>query len=75
MECKISNLNLEVRIEQTGAELSSIKSKSTGREFVWNADPSIWASSAPVLFPIVGGLKNGQTCYDGKQYSMPRHGL
>lgn len=75
MECKISNLNLEVRIEQTGAELTSIKSKSTGREFVWNADPSIWASSAPVLFPIVGGLKNGQTCYDGKQYSMPRHGI
>lgn len=75
MECKISNLNLEVKIEQTGAELSSIKSKSTGREFVWDANPDIWGSSAPVLFPIVGGLKNGQTCYDSKQYPMPRHGI
>lgn len=75
MECKISNLNLEVKIEQIGAELSSIKSKSTGREFIWNADPDIWASSAPVLFPIVGGLKNGQTMHNGKQYQMPRHGI
>jgi len=75
MECEISNLNLNVKIEQIGAELCSIKSKTTGREFVWNADPTIWGSSAPVLFPIVGGLKNGQTEYEGQQYSMPRHGI
>ena len=41
MECEISNLNLTVKIEQTGAELSSIVSKASGREFVWNADPSL----------------------------------
>ena len=75
MECQISNLNLTVKIEQTGAELSSIVSKSSGREFVWNANPEIWGSSAPVLFPIVGGLKNGQTSHNGKLYSMPRHGI
>ena len=44
MECQISNLNLTVKIEQTGAELSSIVSKSSGREFVWNADPSVLGS-------------------------------
>lgn len=75
MECKISNLNLEVKIEQIGAELCSIKSKSTDREFVWNADPTIWGSTAPVLFPIIGGLKNGETEYEGKKYAMPRHGI
>ena len=75
MECQISNLNLKVRINQTGAELCSIVSQASGREFVWNANPDIWGSSAPVLFPIVGGLKNGQTSHNGKLYSMPRHGL
>ncbi|MBO4603114.1 MAG: aldose 1-epimerase family protein [Salinivirgaceae bacterium] len=75
MECQISNLNLKVRINQTGAELCSIVSQASGREFVWNANPDIWGSSAPVLFPIVGGLKNGQTSHNGKLYSMPRHGI
>lgn len=75
MECEISNLNLTVKIEQTGAELSSIVSKASGREFVWNADPSVWGSSAPVLFPIVGGLKNGQSSHNGVTFSMPRHGI
>ncbi|MBR4217419.1 MAG: hypothetical protein IKR71_00025 [Bacteroidales bacterium] len=75
MECQISNLNLKVRINQTGAELSSIVSQASGREFVWNADPDIWGSSAPVLFPIVGGLKNGQTSHNGQIFSMPRHGI
>lgn len=75
MECQISNLNLKVRINQTGAELCSIVSQASGREFVWNGNPDIWGSTAPVLFPIVGGLKNGQTSHNGQIFSMPRHGI
>lgn len=75
MKCTIENRNLKASIVSEGAELCSIKSQATGIEYVWQADPLVWGSSAPVLFPIVGGLKNGSFTYGGKQYSMPRHGI
>ncbi len=75
MKCTIENRNLKASIVSEGAELCSIISQATGIEYVWQADPLVWGSSAPVLFPIVGGLKNGSFTYGGKQYSMPRHGI
>ncbi|WP_299218458.1 aldose 1-epimerase family protein [uncultured Aquimarina sp.] len=71
----IENDELIVRIDTTGAELTSIKTKKNNREFLWQGDPAIWASQAPVLFPIIGGLKNGTYTYKGKSYSLPKHGF
>lgn len=71
----IENNHLIVSIDTTGAELTSIKSKKDNNEFLWQGDPSIWASQAPVLFPIIGGLKNGNYTYKGKKYSLPKHGF
>lgn len=42
---------------------------------MWQADPRYWANHAPVLFPIVGGLKNNTYFHQGKAYSLPRHGF
>ncbi|PZX55368.1 galactose mutarotase-like enzyme [Algoriphagus ratkowskyi] len=56
-------------------ELSSIKSSTTGIEYIWQGDSAIWAGQAPVLFPIVGALKEGFTLIAGKKYEMPKHGL
>lgn len=42
---------------------------------MWQGDPTIWGSHAPVLFPIIGALKNGETSYQGKSYRIPKHGL
>lgn len=58
-----------------GAELCSIISKKSGREFIWNANSEIWGSSAPVLFPIIGALKDGEFIYENKRYSVPKHGF
>ncbi|MBW1297344.1 aldose 1-epimerase family protein [Aquimarina litoralis] len=71
----IENDQLTVTINSVGAELSSIITKKDNKEYLWQGDPTIWASQAPVLFPIVGGLKNGTYRYQDQQYRLPKHGF
>jgi len=66
---------LSVQINQKGAELHSIFSKKTSTEYLWQGDPAIWSQRAPVLFPIVGRLKDGKYIYNEKTYKMPPHGF
>ncbi|MGL5721711.1 MAG: aldose 1-epimerase family protein [Brevinema sp.] len=61
-------------INPLGAELTSFFDKETGLEYVWQAGAE-WPKSAPVLFPIVGALKNGTYTLNGKEYSLGRHGF
>jgi galactose mutarotase-like enzyme len=75
MSVLLGNSVLSVRIANTGAEIKSIKEHATGIEYIWQSDPSYWTGAAPVLFPIIGGLKNGHYRYKGKSYSMPGHGI
>lgn len=71
----IESSSLKVSIQKTGAELCSIISKETGKEYIWQADPEVWGSHAPVLFPIIGGLKDGFYTFEGQSYKMPKHGI
>jgi len=71
----LSNDDLTVKINEWGAELSSVEDKQTGYEFMWQADEDYWGRHAPVLFPIVGRLKNDQYEYQGKTYEMNQHGF
>lgn len=66
---------LRVAINKTGAELTEIQSKITGKDYLWDANPAIWASHAPVLFPTIGALKNNTYFYEGKSYHLPKHGF
>lgn len=75
MQAVLENDELKVTINHFGAELSSIIKKETGVEYMWNADERFWKRSAPVLFPIVGSLKNKEFLYDGKAYPMGQHGF
>lgn len=75
MQQSISNEFLEVIISDIGAEITSIKSQKSGLEYMWQADPNIWNSSAPVLFPAIGAFKNGESVLHGQKYSVPRHGF
>ena len=58
-----------------GAELQSLKSKKDDKEYIWDANPNFWGKHSPVLFPIVGALKNNQYIYLDKVYELPRHGF
>ncbi len=46
-----------------------------GRELLWNAQPRWWPRSCPVLFPIVGRLREGRVRVDGRWVEMGIHGF
>jgi galactose mutarotase-like enzyme len=75
MNTKISNQILQIEIASKGAELQSIINNKTGLEYLWDADPAFWSKKSPVLFPIVGGLKNNTYNYNNKSYQLSRHGF
>lgn len=75
MDYTIKNNMIEVVISDHGAEVQSVKGAHTGEEYMWQADPEIWGRHAPVLFPIVGRLKNDEYTYQGKTYHMGQHGF
>lgn len=64
---------IEVEVAKKGAELKSLK--LDGKEFMWDARPELWGKSSPVLFPFVGGMKDGKYTYRGIEYPMGRHGF
>ena len=71
----IKNEMLTVSVNPFGAELSSIKNNESGREYMWQGDPTVWNGRSPILFPIVGRLKNDSFSYDDKIYALPKHGF
>jgi galactose mutarotase-like enzyme len=75
MISQIQNNILAVSVSSKGAELQSIINKETGLEYLWNGDAKFWAKKSPVLFPIVGSLKNNSYEYEGKIYHLGRHGF
>lgn len=75
MLCTIENELLVAQVETKGAELQSVRSKMTGTEFIWQADPKIWGRHAPILFPVIGRLKGQKYTLGTKEYSISQHGF
>ncbi len=71
----LNNQILAIQVADQGAELISIRNHKTGKEYLWNADPAYWKRHAPILFPVVGSLKDKSYTYQGKNYSMLQHGF
>lgn len=72
---QISNEMITIQVDSLGAELKSLKEVAAGREYMWSADPQYWKRTSPVLFPLVGGLKDGIYRLDGREYPMGQHGF
>lgn len=70
----LKNDEFEVKIKEKGAVLTSIQDKN-GREWLWQGNPDVWASQAPLLFPFIGRLKDSSYTYEGKTYEMDKHGF
>ena len=70
----IRNNYLEATIKPKGAELTSLKDNN-GKEYIWEGNPEFWGKHSPVLFPIVGTLKDNKYTYKGNTYSLSRHGF
>ncbi len=71
----LTNELLTIQVAEHGAELSSIVSNKTGKEYLWQADPVFWKRHSPVLFPIVGSLWNNEYRYQGITYKLSQHGF
>ncbi len=75
MKFTAENQYVSIEVKQYGAELSSFKSKETGIEYLWQGNPDVWYGQSPVLFPIVGTLRQNKYKVDGIEYEMGRHGI
>lgn len=71
----ISSGSLEVAIEEHGAQLRSLLDRRMGIERLWGGDPAVWASSSPVVFPVIGKLNDLTLHVDGVPYHMKSNGL
>lgn len=71
----IENKYLSVIVSEKGAELQSIKLKKDGTEYLWQAEPKLWGRHAPILFPIVGKVKNDTYTYNDTSYKLGQHGF
>jgi len=70
----ISNKILSASIKHAGAELFSLIDNQT-KEYMWNGNPDFWPKHSPILFPIVGSLKDDTYNFSEKDYHLSRHGF
>ena len=73
MEVFLKNDNCSAKIISKGAELKSLT--VGGRELMWRADPAFWGKTSPLLFPMIGTLKDGKTLINEKEYKITKHGF
>jgi galactose mutarotase-like enzyme len=71
----LENDQLKVQVKAKGAELDSIFSKETALEYLWGGDAKFWNKKSPILFPVVGTLKQNTYLYNNKAYVLTRHGF
>jgi galactose mutarotase-like enzyme len=69
----LSTAGIAARVSADGAELCSLRD-TAGIEYLWSAAP-IWPRHAPVLFPIVGRLRDDKLVHEGRSYRLTQHGF
>lgn len=70
---EISCGSVSAKIDSLGAQLLSFT--KNGKEYIWQRNPEFWENCAPILFPVVGRLRDGVLTIQGKDYPMPIHGF
>ena len=74
MMVTIQSSALTVEIDSLGAQLASVRTPDK-TEYLWQGDPNIWSRRAPILFPLIGRLKDKSYLLDGKPYTISTHGF
>ena len=71
----IENERFRVSVRNTGAELAGFADKSDGGyEYVRQPD-EIWDGQSPLLFPVVGRLRDDVYDVYGQRYTLEKHGF
>jgi galactose mutarotase-like enzyme len=71
----LENDFIKIQLEPVGAELKSVYCKQAEKEILYDGKSPFWNRSAPVLFPIVGRLKENKYKLEGKFYDLSQHGF
>lgn len=64
-----------VGISMRGAQLMQWHDRFISRNILWELNENIWNRVSPILFPIVGRLKNDTYCLHETEYKMKQHGF
>ena len=75
MEIYIENEHFRASFASKGAELQYITGVDSGTEYLWSGDAEYWPKFSPVLFPIIGALKENTYHFEGEKYVLSRHGF
>ena len=65
-------MSLDIEISNQGAELTSVK---FNKKEMLHDGKSFWDRQAPILFPMVGRLRDNKTIINEKTYQIPQHGF
>jgi galactose mutarotase-like enzyme len=71
----LENTSVRIGIHEKGAELQQLFHKGHQTDYMWNGDPAFWNRHSPLLFPIVGTLRDNTYYYKDRSYTLPRHGF
>lgn len=75
MISKLENEKIVLEIDSLGAEMKKLILKKDNKNYLWHGDEKYWGRTAPVLFPIVGRLKDDRYSYNDQEYKMTQHGF
>ena len=74
MQIQIKNEHLTCEFNEKGAELISLKNNEN-IDFLWNGAEKFWSSHSPILFPIIGRIRNNTYNIDDTTFEMKIHGF
>lgn len=69
----LDNGNITVVISTLGATMRRVAGKN-GKEYLWSGDEKVWAGTAPILFPVCGGMRDDTFHLHGQEYKLQKHG-
>lgn len=69
----LKNQELSISVSTAGGELQSIESQ--GVSYLWNGDRRFWGYRSPILFPIIGKLRNDYAVSKAGDIRLPKHGF
>jgi len=73
MKIEITHHTSKATIDTLGAELITLEKE--GNHYIWTVDELFWNKTSPILFPIVGRLRNDSYTINNETFSLPRHGF
>ena len=72
---ELENAQFKIRVSSLGAELQSLYSKETEREYLWQAAPEAWDHHSLLLFPCCGRIDRSRIIARGREWPLAMHGF